>query len=151
MVGGSAQLVTGLQQPNHNLSQRGPVGKPQPEVVKPGGVGWRRLRLAVPGVQRHMVVIGACREECRLFITLRDMEAKDVAVEDHRPLKIGHGQIHVPDVCAGTDLPSPQRNCGHVGRRRQTAGRMTAQRIVCAGRVLRNAHGRPTIRRRQRR
>jgi hypothetical protein len=53
--------------------------------------------LAVPGVEAYVVMVASCRQESVIRTVDSDVEAKHVAVEGSRPIKVGDAQMHVSD------------------------------------------------------
>lgn len=58
----------------------------------------RRCALALPGVERDVVVIVAGRDKRGAAGALLQREAQNPAVEAERPVEVGDIQMHVPEV-----------------------------------------------------
>lgn len=63
------------------------------------------------------MVIGATGQESRLPVSLGDPQPENVAIEPHRALEIGDGQVDVPDVGKRIDIGWRSRPVADVGQR----------------------------------
>ena len=99
MVGRALQRNAGLQHPPQRLRQRRPIRVEQRDMIEAGGAGRRPgAALALPGVQRDVVVIAAGREEdglvgpCAVAPPARSTSRQKARARSRSATLDGHGR-----------------------------------------------------------
>src|SRR3954467_9967954 len=99
MISGAIQLDPRLQHLAQRVRQFLPRGINDREMIQSRRTRRRRPpALALPSVQRNVMVISTRGKKCRFAShLLRDLKSKHIAIEAERALNLRHFEVHVPD------------------------------------------------------
>jgi hypothetical protein len=103
MILRSPDRIAVLQEALDGAGKLAAVGVEDGEVVKPRvPLRWRCAALTLPRIQAYVVMVAPGGQESRSWqadvgTVDGDVEAKHLAVEGSRPLRVAYAQMHVPD------------------------------------------------------